>query len=76
MKKHKISVFLLGLLVLCSVGAFVYLNSVAPLPEYHENQQGIRTTRVEVEEVEKPILPDVKFIQKAVETGKRFIPAF
>lgn len=74
MKKHKFSGPLFGLLVLSSIVAFVYLNSVTPLHEHQEYNQGVRSPRIE--EVDKPVLPDVEIIKKVVETGKRFIPAF
>jgi len=75
MKKHKVSALLFGLLILCSVGAFTYLNVVTPLNGHSNNDEQVHTT-THMEEMEKSVLPDVKFIQKAVETGKRFIPAF
>lgn len=74
MKKHKVPALLFGLLVFASIGAFIYLNSLTPVPEGHNIDQHMRSTRME--EIDSPVLPDVKLIQKAVQAGKRFIPAF
>lgn len=74
MKKHRLTALLFSVLLICSAGAFVYLNSMDISPEGVQVEQSLRPQHVE--EVEQPVLPDILFIQKAVKTLQRFVPAF
>lgn len=74
MKKSITRTVLFSLLMGASIGSYIYLNSLSPVPfeqpvtekEYEEDAE---SGDAEV------ILPDIHLIKKVVETGRRLIPA-
>lgn len=76
MRKLSTRSILLICLIIVSLSSYIYLNTVSietNLPTSEELPQGAEAAP-ETEEREL-LLPDVQFIKKALETGKRFIPA-
>jgi hypothetical protein len=75
MKKSSTRTVLFTLLVATSIFSYVYLNTVpagAPAPGVEvgiEEIDGIEGERSDI------ILPDVQLFKKAIEAGKRFLPA-
>ncbi len=64
---------LIVLLILMSIGSYVFLNAVAPQPD-----AGVKNEEAEnpaaLENVNE-ILPEVNLLKKIIEIGKQIIPA-
>ncbi|MCO6476511.1 MAG: hypothetical protein J5I94_07810 [Phaeodactylibacter sp.] len=75
MKKSSTRTVLFSLLIAASLGSYIYLHSLSGQPVYEqaateeEYNEDIESSDAEI------ILPDIQLIKKAVETGRRLIPA-
>lgn len=77
MKKKSVNMLVGALLLLLSAASFVFLNSVTIEAVVDEPASAQHHQLVQPgEEGEQILLPDVALIKKALETAKRFIPAF
>ena len=64
---------LLVLLILMSIGSYVFLNAVATQPAADAKNEEVKNP--EALEHVNAILPDVILLKKVIEVGKRIIPA-
>lgn len=72
MKNSRLRSFLFGLLVVASIGSYMYINSVSVVePKAKCNMN----TLLEDEETTNAELPDVKIFKKIIETGRQLVPA-
>ncbi len=72
MKNSRLRSFLFGLLVVASIGSYLYINSVSVIePKAKCNMN----TLLEDEEATNAELPDVKIFKKIIETGRKLVPA-
>ncbi len=71
MKKSNVRIVLFVLLLLASLGSYIYLNTTAEVlfPVEEEEQ------KVSDEQEGEMALPDVQLLEIVIEGGKRFLPA-
>ena len=76
MRKLSTRSILLICLIIVSLSSYIYLNTVSVEANSPTSEELLPQSEEEVDtEKRELLLPDVEFIKKALETGKRFIPA-
>lgn len=73
MKKLNTRTTLFLLLIVTSLVSYIYLNTITV--EYNDKAQSTELELEEADQQQNIVLPDVQFLKKVVDTGKRFLPA-
>ena len=74
MTNKRLQFALFGLLIVLSLGSFVYLNSLAA-PNQEVKCAETQMLEEEDQENSRIVLPDVELVKKLYRTGKRLLPA-
>ncbi len=73
MKSNKLKVVLLAVLFALSLSAFIFINTTNPVEATKTStEQELMEDKEGAKEI---VLPDIEFIKRIIESGKRFFPA-
>lgn len=77
MKKENTRTILIALLIAASLGSYIFLNTRSSNVETTPSTELAKENAVEeeVDGQQEIILPDVRLLKKAIETGKKLLPA-